>query len=149
MSTHHEAASMQVNIVSLHGEIYTGKALSITAPALLGEVGIHPRHAPMMTPLKEGEVRIHTPGHTLELIYISGGLLEVQPTLVTILADTATRAKGSDHAAAEEARCLTEEAMQHLDLGRLTTHDKAYAELLVNIAEMTAESTRLKRRGRW
>jgi F-type H+-transporting ATPase subunit epsilon len=137
---------MQVNIVSLQGEIHSGKALRIAAPALLGEVGIHPRHAPMLTPLKEGEVRILTPANTLELIYVSGGLLEVQPSLVTILADTAARAKSNDQAAAAEARRLTAEAMQHLD--RLTTHDRAYAELLVSIAEMMAESERLRKRRR-
>jgi len=147
MSTQNVVVTMQVNIVSLHGEIYAGKALSIAAPALLGEVGIHPRHAPMMTPLKEGEVRILAPDNTLELIYISGGLLEVQPTLVTILADTATRAKGSDHAAAEEARRLTEAAMKNPD--NLANLDRAHVELLVSISEMTAENTRLKRRRGW
>lgn len=147
MSAPTEAPTLQVNIVSLQGEIYSGKALRVAAPALLGEVGIHPRHAPMLTPLKEGEVRILTPGNTLELIYVSGGLLEVQPTLVTILADTAARAKGSDQAAAAEARRLTAEAMQHLD--RLTAHDRAYAELLVSIAEMMAERERLRKRRRW
>jgi F-type H+-transporting ATPase subunit epsilon len=91
-------------------------------------------------------VRILTPGNTLELIYISGGLLEVQPTLVTILADTAARAKGSDQTAAAEARRLTVEALQHLD--RLTPHDRAYAELLARIAEMMAESERLRKRRR-
>ena len=147
MSAPIEATTLQVNIVSLQGEIYSGKALHIAAPALLGEVGIHPRHAPMLTPLKKGEVRILTPDNTLELIYVSGGLLEVQPTLVTILADTAARAKGSDQAAAAEARKLTTEAMQHLD--HLTAHDRAYAELLVGIAEMMAEGERIRRRRRW
>lgn len=147
MSAPTEAPTLQVNIVSLQGEIYSGKALRVAAPALLGEVGIHPRHAPMLTPLKEGEVRILTPGNTLELIYVSGGLLEVQPTLVTILADTAARAKGSDQAAAAEARRLTAEAMQHLE--RLTSHDRAYAELMVSIAEMMAERERLRKRRRW
>ncbi|MBZ0096698.1 MAG: ATP synthase F1 subunit epsilon [Sulfuricella sp.] len=147
MSAPTEAPTLQVNIVSLQGEIYSGKALRVAAPALLGEVGIHPRHAPMLTPLKEGEVRILTPGNTLELIYVSGGLLEVQSTLVTILADTAARAKGSDQAAAAEARRLTAEAMQHLD--RLTPHDRAYAELMVSIAEMMAERERLRKRRRW
>ena len=147
MSAHIQAATMQVNIVSLHGEIYAGQALSIAAPALLGEVGVHPRHAPMLTPLKEGEVRILAPDNTLELIYIAGGLLEVQPTLVTILADTATRAKGSDHAAAEEAKRLTEEAMQNMDY--FTSHDSAYAELMASIAEMSSESARRRKRGQW
>jgi F-type H+-transporting ATPase subunit epsilon len=147
MSAHIEATTLQVNIVSLQGEIYSGKALRVAAPALLGEVGIHPRHAPMLTPLKEGEVRVLTPGNTLELIYVSGGLLEVQPTLVTILADTAVRAKGSDQTAAAEARRLTEDAMRHLE--RLTPHDRAYAELLASIAEMMAEGERLRKRRRW
>jgi len=147
MSAHPEATTLQVNIVSLQGEIYAGRALRVAAPALLGEVGIHPRHAPMLTPLREGEVRVLTPGRTLELIYISGGLLEVQPTLVTILADTAARAKSSDQATAAEARRLTEEAMQHLE--RLTPHDRAYAELLAGIAEMMAEGERLRKRRRW
>lgn len=147
MSAPTEAPTFQVNIVSLQGEIYSGKALRVAAPALLGEVGIHPRHAPMLTPLKEGEVRILTPGNTLELIYVSGGLLEVQPTLVTILADTAARAKGSDQAAAAEARRLTAEAMRHLE--RLTAHDRAYAQLLAGIAEMMAERERLRKRRRW
>lgn len=147
MSTPIETVVLQVNIVSLQGEIYSGKALRVAAPALLGEVGIHPRHAPMLTPLKEGEVRVLTPGNTLELIYISGGLLEVQPTLVTILADTAIRAKGRDRDAAAEARRLTAEAMQHLE--RLTPHDRAYAELLASIAEMMAEGERLRKRRRW
>lgn len=147
MSAPTEAPTFQVNIVSLQGEIYSGKALRVAAPALLGEVGIHPRHAPMLTPLKEGEVRILTPGNTLELIYVSGGLLEVQPTLVTILADTAARAKGSDQAAAAEARRLTAEAMRHLE--RLTAHDRAYAELMAGIAEMMAERERLRKRRRW
>lgn len=138
------APTMQVSIVSLESEIYSGEALRVAAPALLGEVGIHPRHAPMLTPLKAGEVRILTPDNTLELIYVSGGLLEVQPALVTILADTAVRAKGSDQAAAAEARRLTAEAMQHLD--HLTTHDRAYAELMLSIAEMMNESLRKRRR---
>ena len=101
----------------------------------------------MLTPLREGEVRILTPDNTLELIYVSGGLLEVQPALVTILADTAARAKGHDQAAAAEARRLTAEAMQHL--GRLTPHDRAYAELLASIAEMMAEGERLRKRRNW
>lgn len=147
MSADIEATTLQVNIVSLQGEIYSGKALRVAAPALLGEVGIHPRHAPMLTPLKEGEVRILTPGNTLELIYVSGGLLEVQPTMVTILADTAARATGSDKAAAAEAKRLTAEAMQHLD--RLTPHDRAYAELIVSISEMMAEKERIRKRRSW
>ena len=146
MSAHTEA-TLQVSVVSLQGEIYSGKALRVAAPALLGEVGIYPRHAPMLTPLGEGEVRVLTPGNALELIYVSGGLLEVQPALVTVLADTAARARDGGQAAAAEARKLTEDAMRHLD--RLTSHDRAYAELLAGIAEMMAEGERLRKRRRW
>lgn len=147
MSAPIKVPTIQVNIVSLQGEIYSGKALRVAAPALLGEVGIHPHHAPMLTPLRQGEVRVLTPDNTLELIYVSGGLLEVQPSLVTILADTAARAKGSDRAAAEEARRQTAEAAQHLD--HLKPHDRVYAELLVGIGEMMAETERLRKRRRW
>ncbi|MDP2154682.1 MAG: F0F1 ATP synthase subunit epsilon [Sulfuricella sp.] len=146
MSAHTETTTIQVNIVSLENEIYSGAALRVFAPALLGEVGILPHHAPMLTPLRAGEVRILTPQNTQELIYVSGGLLEVQPALVTILADTAVRAKHSDRAAAAEAKRLTAEAMQRQD--RFTREDRAYAELLAGIAEMMAERLH-KRRRRW
>ncbi|MDD5242246.1 MAG: F0F1 ATP synthase subunit epsilon [Sulfuricella sp.] len=147
MSTHTEAATIQVNIVSLENEIYSGAALRVTAPALLGDVGILPRHAPMLTPLRAGDVRILTLQNTEELVCITGGMLEVQPALVTILADTAVRAKDADKAAADEARRLVAESLLHQD--RFTSEDIAHAELLVSIAEMMAEKERLKRRSRW
>lgn len=141
------ALTIRVNIVSLESEIYSGEALRVTAPALLGEVGILPRHAPMITRLRAGAVRIHTPGGAQELVYVSGGMLEVQPTLVTILADSAARAKHSDEAAAAEAKRLTLEALQRQD--RFTHDDLAYAQLLASIAEMMAEKGLHKKRGRW
>lgn len=147
MTAHTETATVQVNIVSLENEIYSGVALRVTAPALLGEVGILPRHAPMLTPLRTGEVRILTAQNTEELIFITGGMLEVQPGLVTILADTAVRAKGSDQAAADEARRQAAESALHQD--RFTSADLAHAELLASIAEMMAEKELLKRRRRW
>ncbi len=140
-------ATIQVDIVSLEEEIYSGEALHVTAPALLGEVGIHPRHAPLLSPLRAGEVRIVTPQNTKILIYVSGGLLEVQPDLVTILADTAVRAKQTDQAAAAEAKKLTAEAALHQ--GRFTREDRAYAELLAGIAEMMAGKTPHGKRRRW
>ncbi|MDD5329731.1 MAG: F0F1 ATP synthase subunit epsilon [Sulfuricella sp.] len=140
-------ATIQVDIVSLEEEIYSGEALHVTAPALLGEVGIHPRHAPLLSPLRAGEVRILTPQNAKILIYVSGGLLEVQPDLVTILADTAVRAKQTDQAAAAEARKLTAEAALHQ--GRFTREDQAYAELLASIAEMMAGKTPHGKRRRW
>lgn len=147
MSAKTEILTIRVDIVSLESEIYSGQALRVTAPALLGEVGILPRHAPMFTPLREGEVRILTPNNTEELVYVSGGMLEVQPALVTILADMATRAKHSDQAAAAEAKRLTAEAMQRQD--RFNREDRAYAELLAGIAEMMAEKGLHKKRRRW
>ncbi|HUW49570.1 MAG TPA: F0F1 ATP synthase subunit epsilon [Sulfuricella sp.] len=147
MNAHTETATIRVNIVSLENEIYSGVALRVTAPALLGEVGILPRHAPMLTPLRTGEVRILTPQNTEELVFITGGMLEVQPTLVTILADTAVRAKHTDRAAADEARKLAAESALHQD--RFTAEDIAHAELLASIAEMMAEKERIKRRRRW
>lgn len=147
MIAHTETTTIQVNIVSLESEIYSGAALRVFAPALLGEVGILPRHAPMLTPLRAGEVRILTPQNTQELIYVSGGLLEVQPQLVTILADTAVRSLRLDQAAAAEARRLAAEAAQHQD--RFTRQDRAYTELLAGIAEMMAEKSLHKRRRRW
>ena len=147
MTAHTETATVQVNIVSLESEIYSGVALRVTAPALLGDVGILPRHAPLLTPLRTGEVRILTAQNTEELIFISGGMLEVQPTLITILADTAVRAKSTDRAAADEAKRLAEESA--LQQGRFSSEDIAHAELLASIAEMMAEKERLKRRRRW
>lgn len=141
------AATLQVNIVSLEAEIYSGAALRISAPALLGEVGIFPRHAPLISPLRAGEVRILTPLEGEILIYVSGGLLEVQPSLVTILADTAVRAKESDRAAAAEAKRLAAEAALHQD--RFSRDDRAHAELLTGIAEMMAENTLRGKRRRW
>lgn len=147
MAAHTETATVQVNIVSLESEIYSGLALRVSAPALLGEVGILPRHAPMLTPLRTGEVRILTPQNTEELIFITGGMLEVQPTLVTILADTAVRAKHADRAAADEARRQAAESALHQN--RFTSDDIAHAELLASIAEMMAEKELLKKRRRW
>lgn len=147
MSDKSASPIIRIEIVSMENEIYAGEALRVTAPALLGSVGILPRHAPMISPLRAGEVRIHTPDNNEILIYISGGLLEVQPSVVTILADTAVRAKHLDEAAAAEARRLATEAQLHLD--RFTDYDKAYIELLTSIAEMMQEKTLHKKRRRW
>jgi len=147
MSPNTETPIIQVNIVSLESEIYSGEALRVSAPALLGEVGILPRHAPLITRLRAGEVRILTLQNTEELIYVSGGMLEVQPALVTILADTAVRATHSDRAAAAEAKRLTEEALQHQE--HFTRSDRAYAELLAGIAEMMMEHELHKKHRRW
>jgi F-type H+-transporting ATPase subunit epsilon len=105
-------ATIQVDIVSAEGEIHSGDASMVFAPAKMGEVGIAPRHAPMLSPLSPGEVRVQDADGKEESFYISGGLLEVQPHLVTILADTALRGDQLDEAAALAAQHDAEEALK-------------------------------------
>jgi len=120
-------ATIQVDIVSAEGEIHSGTASMVFAPAKMGEVGIAPRHAPMMTPLKPGEVRVQDEDGKEQSFYITGGLLEVQPHLVTVLADTALRGEQLDEAAAlaaqQEAEAALEGASDQTDVA------KAQAEL--------------------
>ena len=103
--------SIQVNIVSAEGEIFSGDAQMVFAPAKMGEVGIAPRHAPLLTHLKPGEVRVQTEDDE-KFFYVTGGILEVQPHLVTVLADSALRADELDEAAALAARELAKEALE-------------------------------------
>lgn len=115
-------ATIQVDIVSAEGEIHTGDASMVFAPASLGEVGIAPRHAPMLTTLKPGEVRVQDVDGNEEAFYVTGGLLEVQPNRVMILADTALRGDQLDEAAALAAQQAAEKALegasQETDLAR-------------------------------
>jgi len=103
--------TVHVDIVSAEKEIFSGLAEMVFAPAELGEVGISPRHAPFITRLNPGEVRIKVTANEIYPFYISGGYLEVQPHLITILADTAIRAKDIDEAAALDAKARAEEAL--------------------------------------
>ena len=105
-------ATIQVDIVSAEGEIHSGTASMVFAPAKMGEVGITPRHAPMLTPLSPGEVRVQDENGKEESFYITGGLLEVQPHIVTVLADTALRGDQLDEAAALSAQQEAEEALK-------------------------------------
>ena len=105
-------ATIQVDIVSAEGEIHTGEAAMVFAPAKMGEVGIAPRHAPMLTTLKPGEVRVQDAEGNEQSIYITGGMLEVQPQRVTVLADTALRGDQLDAAAALSAQQAAEEALK-------------------------------------
>jgi F-type H+-transporting ATPase subunit epsilon len=106
-------ATIHVDIVSAEGEIFSGEASMVFAPAVMGEIGIAPRHAPLLTTLKPGEVRVQTPAGEEQFFYVSGGALEVQPHLVTVLADTALRAKDLDEAAALQAKQRAEEALKN------------------------------------
>ena len=106
-------ATIHVDIVSAEGEIFSGEASMVFAPAVMGEIGIAPRHAPLLTTLKPGEVRVQTPAGEEQFFYVSGGAIEVQPHLVTVLADTALRAKDIDEAAAVQAMQRAEEALKN------------------------------------
>ena len=120
-------ATIKVDIVSAEGEIHSGEATMVFAPAKMGEVGIAPRHAPLLTALKPGEVRVETPDGEVEAFYITGGMLEVQPHLVTVLADTALRGDQLDEAAALAAQQAAERALEGASLE--TDVSRALAEL--------------------
>src|SRR5439155_25769292 len=100
-----EAPTIHVDIVSAEGELFSGPAAVVFAPASQGDLGIHPRHAPLLTLLKAGEVRVRTPDGEEHHFFVGGGALEVQPTRVTVLADTALRAKDIDEAEIGRASC--------------------------------------------
>ena len=105
-------ATIKVDIVSAEGEIHSGDAAMVFAPASEGEVGIAPRHAPLLTTLKPGAVRVQDEDGQEEAFYITGGMLEIQPTQVTILADTALRGDELDEAAALAAQQQAEKALE-------------------------------------
>ena len=105
-------ASIRVDIVSAEGEIFSGEAAMVFAPAKLGEIGIAPRHAPLLTDLKPGEVRVQSAEGGERLFYVTGGVLEVQPHLVTVLADSALHADQLDEDAALAARERAREALE-------------------------------------
>ncbi len=105
-------ATIRVDIVSAEGEIHSGDAKMVYAPASMGELGIAPRHAPLLTALKPGEVRVEDVDGKEHFFYITGGMLEIQPHLVTILADTALRGEQLDEAAALTAKQNAEAALK-------------------------------------
>ncbi|PCI58422.1 MAG: F0F1 ATP synthase subunit epsilon [Methylophilaceae bacterium] len=129
--------TVRVDVVSAEEEIFSGDAEFIVAPASAGEVGVFPHHAPMITTIKPGALRIKLPDTAEEtLIFISGGMLEVQPGLVTVLADTAIRGADLDEAKAIAAKEAAEEAMQN----RASDMDyaRAQAELNEAVAQIRA-----------
>jgi F-type H+-transporting ATPase subunit epsilon len=136
------AMTFHVDVVSAEQAIFSGTAEMVFAPAELGELGITPRHAPLLTRLKPGSVRVKT-GNDEQVFFVSGGILEIQPHRVTVLSDTAVRAKDIDEAAALEAKRRAEEALanrsEEIDVVR------ANAELLEAIARLrTLEQVRKK-----
>ena len=104
------STTIHVDIVSAEHEIFSGSAQMVFAPAEMGELGITPRHAPLLTRLKPGSVRVKTDTDE-QVFYVSGGILEIQPHVVTVLSDTALRARDIDEAAALEAKRRAEEAL--------------------------------------
>lgn len=129
-------STIQVEIVSAEESIFSGEAQMVYAPALMGEVGIAPRHTPLISPLKPGEVRLDMGDGKEEFFFVSGGILEVQPHMVTVLSDTAIRAHDLDEAAALEAQKRAEAALadQRSDLDIA----KAKAELAAAAAQIAA-----------
>ncbi|MFO7306832.1 MAG: F0F1 ATP synthase subunit epsilon [Gammaproteobacteria bacterium] len=130
------ASTIHVDIVSAEGEIFSGEASMVFAPAVMGEIGIAPRHAPLLTTLKPGEVRVQTPAGEEHFFFVSGGALEIQPHVVTVLADTALRAHDLDEAAALQAKQRAEEALRaRVDKIELA---EAQAELARAVAQLRA-----------
>ncbi len=136
--------TVHVDIVSAEKEIFSGLAEMIFAPAEMGELGISPRHAPLITKLNPGEVRVKVSETESYPFYISGGLLEVQPHLVTILADTALRAADIDEAAALEAKAKAEEALT--DQSGKIDYATAQAQLQQAVMQLRTLD-RLRKRG--
>ena len=137
-------ASIKVDIVSAEREIWSGDATMVVATAENGEVGIMPRHTPMITRLKPGEIRVQQADGEEQLFYVSGGILEVQPHIITVLSDTAERAADLDESAALEAQNRAEQAMK--DKKSDMDFAKAKAELVQAAAQLaTIKKLRQKR----
>jgi F-type H+-transporting ATPase subunit epsilon len=136
------AATIHVDVVSAEEQIYSGEAEFVVLPGIMGELGIYPRHTPLFTQVKPGAVRIKVPNQAQEeFVFIAGGFLEVQPHVVTVLADTAIRAKDLDEKAALEAKRAAEEAMQN----KTSKEEIATAEAELSIALAQLEAIRKMR----
>jgi F-type H+-transporting ATPase subunit epsilon len=130
------ANTIHVDIVSAEGQIFSGEVTKLFVPGSQGELGIYPRHAPLLTTLKAGEVRVQKDGADEQSFFVGGGTLEIQPNLVTVLADTAVRARDLDEAAALAAKQRAEDAVRNrtdkLDIAA------AQAELVRAVAQLRA-----------
>lgn len=125
---------MHVDIVSAETEIFSGTVTEVYAPAEMGEVGIMPRHAPLLTKMKPGEVRVTDQSGEQQSFFVNGGILEIQPHVVTVLSDTAIRAADLDEAAALEAKAKAEAAMA--DKKTDFDYARAKAELVEAVAQL-------------
>jgi F-type H+-transporting ATPase subunit epsilon len=136
------AATMHVDVVSAEEQIYSGDAEFVVLPGIEGELGIYPRHTPLFTQIKPGAVRIKVPNQAEEeFVFVQGGFLEVQPHVVTVVADTAIRAKDLDEKAALEAKRAAEEAMQN----KTSQEEIAVAEAELSVALAQLEAIRKMR----
>ena len=108
-------SAIKLEIVSAETAIFSGEATMVVAPGKDGDLGIAPKHTPLLTTLRPGEVEVHKEGEDKEYIYVTGGILEVQPHMVTILADSATHSDELDEEAALEAKNQAEQALQGAD----------------------------------
>lgn len=133
------AMTMHVDIVSAEAEIFSGTATMVFAPAEMGELGIAPRHTQLLTRLKPGEVRVQDEKGEEQSFYVSGGILEVQPHVVTVLSDTALRAKDIDEAAALQAKEQAEKALADRQ------SDIDYAKAQLELAEAVAQLRAIKK----
>lgn len=127
------AMTMHVDVVSAEAEIFSGTAKMLFAPGVMGDLGILPLHTPLLTKIKPGEVRIVLPDDDEKFYYVSGGMLEIQPDVVTVLADTAIRARDIDEAAAIEAKEKAEKALAE------QKDDIDYAATEVELARAVAQ----------
>jgi F-type H+-transporting ATPase subunit epsilon len=138
------AGTIHVDIVSPEGQMFAGDANMVFAPGIEGELGIAPRHAPLLTALAAGVVRVQVAGQEEQSFYVGGGALEIQPNKVSVLADTAARARDLDEAAAQAAKARAEEAMR----GRTDRIEiaEAQAELARAMAQLRAIELLRKKR---
>ena len=139
------ASTIRVEIVSAEEDVWSGEGTMVFAPAEMGEIGIATQHAPLLTRLKPGEIRVQQDSGEEQFFYVSGGLLEVQGHLITVLSDTAVRAKDLDEAAALEAQRRAEQALA--DRSGDMELAKAKAELVQAAAQLRAIQ-KLRRKGR-
>ena len=131
------ANTIKVDVVSAEEQIFSGEAEFVVLPGIMGELGIYPRHTPLFTEIRPGAVRMKLPNQEREeLVFVQGGYLEVQPRHITVLADTAIRAKDLDEAAAIEAKKAAEEAMQNKTSKEEVA--QAEAELATALAQLEA-----------
>jgi len=131
------ANTIHVDVVSAEEQIFSGEAEFVVLPGIVGELGVYPRHTPLLTQIKPGALRVKLPGRDQEeLVFVQGGFLEVQPHMVTVLADTAIRAKDLDEVKALEAKKAAEEAMQNQNSKEAVA--AAEAELAAAMAQLEA-----------